>query len=72
MPVCKSCGETIIWVEMASGKKMPLNPLLYTVVTMDPGTGCGQVVQGRKPHWATCSGADSFRGKGGPPDAIPK
>lgn len=61
MPTCKSCGATIIWTEMESGKKMPLNPLLYTVVVVDAGTGRGKVVQGREPHWATCPGADGFR-----------
>ena len=52
----KGCGRPIVWVTMASGKKMPCNPLVLQVVTDG-----GQVVRGRISHYATCPHAGSHR-----------
>lgn len=58
---CKFCGAAILWVEMASGKKMPLNEKpIYMVEVKE---GIGKVVQVYEAHWSTCPGADNFRKK---------
>jgi hypothetical protein len=52
---CKACGAAILWVEMASGKKMPLDAKAVSMVEVKERIG--QVVQVYVPHWSTCPGA---------------
>ena len=59
MPECKSCKATIVWVEMASGKKMPLDATPISAVQVKDGIG--GVVQVYIPHWATCPSAEKHR-----------
>lgn len=33
MALCRDCGASVIWVDTAQGRKMPLNPI------PEPGTG---------------------------------
>jgi len=54
MPKCKNCGQEIKWVEMADGKKMPLDADPVQVVQVKEGIG--QVISVHRPHWATCPG----------------
>jgi len=56
MATCKGCGVEIEWVFTESGKKMPVNKPMLTVVTRD-----GKVVQGQESHFASCPKADEFR-----------
>ncbi len=46
---CKTCKAPIEWVQTRQGKRMPLDPKPFTVVTSE-----GDVVTGRTSHFATC------------------
>lgn len=61
MSNCRSCGAKLRWVEMMSGKKMPLDikPMKMVQVKED----LGQVIDVYMPHWATCPGAEKFKKK---------
>ena len=53
---CRGCRETIWWVQMPSGKHMPLDvgsPGTEVPTLHAPGRG--------RPHWASCPNADRFR-----------
>ena len=53
---CKRCHNLIYWIDLQSGKKMPVDPTRMTVVTIH-----GEVVQGYESHFSTCPFADEFR-----------
>jgi hypothetical protein len=57
--VCRGCGVYIEWVKTKSGKNMPVDPELVTIITKE-----GEVVRGYIPHWSTCPEANKFRKKG--------
>lgn len=59
MSNCKNCGAPLKWVEMASGKKMPLDAEPKKMIQVKEDIG--QVIDVYMPHWASCSGADEFR-----------
>ena len=59
MSECKSCHAEIMWVEMKSGKKMPLDAKPFSAVQVKEGIG--EVVQVYMPHWGSCKGATEFR-----------
>ena len=59
MPKCKSCNAEIKWVEMATGKKMPLDAKPLQMVQVKEGIG--QVIPVYMPHWATCQNAKDFK-----------
>jgi len=61
MAKCKSCGQEIKWVEMATGKKMPLDIKPKQMIQVKDGIG--QAIPVYMPHWATCPAADKFRKK---------
>lgn len=53
---CRGCRGTIWWVQMPSGKNMPLDvgsPGTEVPTLHAPGRG--------RPHWASCPNADDFR-----------
>jgi len=52
---CKSCGESIHFVETRKGRLMPCNEKKLTVITV-----LGDVVSGWEAHWATCPQAEKF------------
>lgn len=56
MPKCTSCQAEIEWVKMASGKSMPCDPKLITVITEG-----GLTIQGRVSHFSTCPNANQHR-----------
>lgn len=56
MPKCKTCKSEIFWVDMPSGKKMPLDITPFKMVLVKDGIG--EIVDVYLPHWATCRGAD--------------
>jgi hypothetical protein len=56
---CKSCGAKIRFVEMRSGKKMPIELNLKNIVAKIDGNW--NVVAGYDSHFANCPGADSHR-----------
>ena len=72
---CRSCGSAIVWVEMESGKKMPLDaePVAFVgnVLTNDKATGrvlskeqIAVLPPGSKlyrSHFATCPNANKHR-----------
>ena len=56
---CKLCGAPIVFVKMKTGRTMPCDARVLTVITRD-----GRTIRGRESHFATCPHADDFR-KGG-------
>ena len=58
MSKCRSCGNEIVWIELANGKKMPCDPLVLTVITKGPHP---VVAQGRESHFSTCPDAGKWR-----------
>lgn len=78
MSICRSCGQTIEWIETRQGKKMPLDPEYIEYDEADPGTvlitdgGNTYVVEdeqsypnvrGRISHFASCPQAKVWRKK---------
>lgn len=61
MPACKGCGQLIKWVEMSSGKKMPLDFKPMQMIQVKEGIGA--VVEAYTPHWASCSRVNDFKPK---------
>jgi len=59
---CK-CGADIAFIEMASGKKMPIDAQWENMVWINQG-GAGQMVKVYRPHWGTCPLAKQFKKKG--------
>jgi len=59
MAICKGCGQEIKWVEMASGKKMPLDAKPLSAIEVKENIGA--VVNVYMPHWATCTKANQFK-----------
>lgn len=53
---CKGCGASIVWIKTPNGKAMPCDNAIETVVTDN-----GEVIKGRRPHWASCPAANLFR-----------
>uniref|UniRef100_A0A6M3LDT4 Uncharacterized protein n=1 Tax=viral metagenome TaxID=1070528 RepID=A0A6M3LDT4_9ZZZZ len=45
---CKGCGKPIKWVEMASGKKMPLDEKPFSAIQVKEGIG--EIIQIYMPH----------------------
>ena len=56
MAKCKGCGAEIAWVQVESGKLMPVDPPSLTVVTKE-----GKVITGQQSHFASCPKASTFR-----------
>lgn len=79
MSVCRSCGKPIKWIELKSGKKMPVDPDPFelweaeegdTVVTergdvikYDKDKHAGNEAEVYVSHFSTCPQADSWRKK---------
>lgn len=59
MSICKGCGKPIQWIEMNSGKKMPVDAEPVTGVMIREGKGI--ITKVFTPHWATCPKANQFR-----------
>jgi len=57
---CRGCGRPIVFLPPSrpGGKPHPADPELLRIVTDE-----GQVVTGRRSHFATCPNADAFRAK---------
>jgi len=53
---CKQCGESIVWVQLHSGKWLPCDPGVKTIATGKDGEA--RVVQGYVPHFLTCPAID--------------
>lgn len=53
---CKGCGADIRFRQARSGKWMPCDPELVTILSKS-----GDVVTGYVPHFVTCPDADQFR-----------
>ena len=51
MSRCRSCNAEIIWIKMASGKNMPVDPYLRTVIKGEGSetlvTEDGHIIHGR-------------------------
>lgn len=72
---CKSCGATVLWARLASGKLAPINPTpcpdgnvqlfrrpdgtVYGLVLAKDQRPPGAIM--RKSHFADCPAADEFR-----------
>lgn len=62
MPRCRSCGADILWVEMVdTGKKMPVDLPLATVVVVNGDKTKGAVRRAGTSHFATCPQANEHR-----------
>ncbi len=57
--ICKSCGAKIRFVEMQSGKKMPIDGDVKNIVAKVGGGW--KVITVYESHFANCPGADSHR-----------
>jgi hypothetical protein len=55
---CKGCGKLIHYVTMASGKKMPCESKLITIISHK-----GELLTGYESHFAYCPKATKFRNK---------
>jgi len=74
MSVCKGCGQDIRWIEMISGKRMPIDrkpqKMVMLIEDLPEGTVSnfqpdkGITVTVYVTHWSTCSKAKDFK-KGG-------
>ena len=64
---CKACGQMILFVRMSSGKQMPIDAKVSSLVEVLELRGTtkpmGRMVKGHVPHWATCSDAQRFKAK---------
>lgn len=58
---CRSCGASIVWVTMKSGKKAPLDSKPEKRVVLHPTTGKGHVVDAYVSHFVTCPDRDQHR-----------
>ena len=53
MQVCKTCRSAVLWIVTAAGRKMPLDPVPFSIV-LDPEAGevavteAGETVRGRR------------------------
>ncbi len=56
---CRGCGQPIKWVEMASGKKMPLDEPSMAMIQVKEGIG--EVIQVYLSHFFTCPKAKDFK-----------
>ena len=66
MSNCKSCGAEIQWVEMDSGKKMPLDVKKKTLVYerhINIQDISWITITGFESHFATCPNANTHRKK---------
>ena len=61
MAKCRGCGKPIRWVEMISGKKMPLDEKPLSMVEVKEEIG--DIISVYMPHWATCEKAADFKKK---------
>jgi hypothetical protein len=71
MTRCKSCRANIFWVEMASGKQMPLNVTPSSQGNIDVVDGVGHVVSNKQrslfpsplyvSHFVTCPDSKKWR-----------
>jgi hypothetical protein len=57
--ICKSCGAKIRFVEMASGKKMPIEENVKNIVAKFGEKW--KTITGYESHFANCPGADLHR-----------
>jgi len=56
MPQCRSCGQEIEWLKIASsGKSHPVDTTPVMIETS------GSPIEGRRSHFATCPNADQHR-----------
>ena len=56
------CGADIAFVQMASGKKMPVDEKAEQMVWIDQ-EGSGHMMKVYRPHWGTCPLAKQFKKK---------
>lgn len=61
---CRTCNASIRWVEMESGKRMPVDERKVSVILVDRNGENGKVIYGYQSHFATCPQANQHR-KGG-------
>jgi hypothetical protein len=61
MATCKGCEAEIEWINMTSGKSMPVNKKPQKMIVIKQGGG--EVVDAYTPHWSTCPNAQHFKKK---------
>lgn len=61
MSTCKSCGASILWVQMPSKKMMPVDAQAKMMVIVSADKQRGQVRAAHTSHFATCPEASNFR-----------
>lgn len=62
MSKCKSCGAEVVWVEMESGKKMPIDAdSVRKAVVINATWTKGAVRDVAVSHFETCPNAEGHR-----------
>lgn len=63
--LCRSCGQEIVWVEMSTGKLMPLDVKptgkVITLTEGDADPPAARFTPTYTPHFATCPDAAEWR-----------
>jgi len=59
---CKGCCADIYWIEMNSGKYMPVDKGPEKRVVIKDGKGF--LLDTYMPHWSTCPAAEKFKKEG--------
>lgn len=62
MSQCKECEAEIRWIEMESGKNMPVEEGQRGLIVVQPN-GKGKLLFGYEPHWQNCPAANLFKEK---------
>lgn len=62
---CRSCGAPIKWVQLASGKRMPIDAQGQPMVLLSEDGLRGAVRKVHASYFATCPDADKHRKQGG-------
>lgn len=57
--VCKGCGAPIRWIQMRSGKGMPVDAKPFKMIVIIDGIA--GLREAWMPHWATCPKARDFK-----------
>lgn len=61
MPRCSTCDAEILWVQMETGGRMPVDAKAQKVVIIDEPSRRGRVVSAHVSHFVTCPDADQHR-----------
>jgi hypothetical protein len=59
---CRECGRVVVWIQMVeTGRWMPCDVQPVWMVSGD-----GKKLEGYRPHWGRCEGADKVKRRPAP------